>query len=266
MAIISRVYTLYIQGEIMSFFNYFANFNIGASPFGFGANFSFNFGCFNSFLPNFNMFNLGCFTPYNTPMVYTPSLFTGVYPPPSFQNVTFNDLQKGSCFNFGSYNVPNFAGFDSFSFSSKPVSDIGKEKIGSKFTYVNDKDIYASHNAAKIKDLTPEMQERTKKLIAYANSHGYDVKITSGYRSQAQQDELRTKYEAKGQTRRAAKVSPHTAGKAIDIRVMKDGKRCEAGYDLLGEYAVSELGMRWGGNFKNWDVEKWHFDYDWKKA
>jgi hypothetical protein len=92
------------------------------------------------------------------------------------------------------------------------------------------------------------------------------VKINSGYRSQAEQDKLRADYEAKGKKNVAAKVSPHTSGKAIDIRVMKDGKRCEAGYDLLGEYAVSELGMRWGGNFKNWAVEKWHFDYGWRTA
>lgn len=126
-------------------------------------------------------------------------------------------------------------------------------------------DIYSKTNENYIKNLTAEMQERTRKLISYANKNGYDVKITSGYRSQAHQDQLRAKYEAQGETKRAAKVSAHTYGKAIDISVYKDGKKCDEGYNLLGEYAKRELGMRWGGDFNSYR-EPWHFDYDWKKA
>ena len=137
-----------------------------------------------------------------------------------------------------------------------------KKETTNNYTYNNEKDIYATQNSQKIKQLNNEMQERTKKLIAYANLNGYDVEITSGYRSQEEQDRLIKKYTELGQPNRAAKISAHTSRKAIDIRVYKNGKRCEAGYDLLGKYAVDNLGMRWGGNFKS-VVEKWHFDYDW---
>ena len=128
------------------------------------------------------------------------------------------------------------------------------------FTYASDKDIYESTNRAYLQDLTPEMQDRTKQLIAYANSKGYDVEITSGYRTPEKQAELREKY--KNEPGRVAKNSAHCAGKAVDISVYKNGVKSDEGYNLLGQYAKSELGMRWGGDFSTYR-ERWHFDYDW---
>lgn len=254
----------------MAFFNCFLNFNINFTQ----PNFGFNFGCFS--MPNFFS---------NMPLFNFPNFSTM---PPFLQYPSPTNFNMPSVFSGSSFNMPtmNFnSGFnmwqtspmpmlDTFNWSSgsnkvqssstKSNSNNQVEEAGKNFTYNNNKDIYAKNNAAKMKKLTSGMQEKTKKLIAYANAKGYDVYILSGYRSQAEQDALRAKYEAQGQYNRAAKVSPHTSRKAIDIRVYKNGKRSDAGYNLLGKYAVKELGMRWGGNFKNWMVEKWHFDYGWR--
>ena len=270
----------------MAFVDRFFNFNITIGQSGFG----FNFGCFSmpkffSGMPFTGCFNnLGCLTNFN---FFSPNSWFQQYSNPMMLNSP-SVFDIGSNFSlptvgytnmYNSYGLDNswqnnFYGpnFDTFNFtadikssssSNKKVKKIEDDK---NFTYNNDKDIYATKNAGEIKQLTSEMQTRTKKLIAYANSQGYDVEIISGYRSQAEQDQLRKKYEAQGQMNRAAKISPHTSRKAIDIRVYKNGKKCEAGYDLLGQYAVNELGMRWGGYFKNWMVEKWHFDYGWRNA
>ena len=104
------------------------------------------------------------------------------------------------------------------------------------------------------------MQKQTQKLIAYANENGYDVQITSGYRSQEKQKQLQEQY--KDQPGRVAKRSAHCEGKAIDIRVTKDGVESDTGYSMLGQYAKSELNMRWGGDFSSFR-ERWHFDYGW---
>ena len=126
--------------------------------------------------------------------------------------------------------------------------------------YTSKSDIHVSSNKNYLENLSPEMQEKTKKLIAYANQKGYDVEIISGYRTKERQKELQKQY--KNQPGRVAKNSAHCAGKAIDIRVTKNGKETETGYKLLGEYAKNELNMRWGGDFKSFR-ERWHFDYAW---
>lgn len=105
-------------------------------------------------------------------------------------------------------------------------------------------------NGDKISKLTPKMQEKTMQLLDYAKSQGMNVTITSGYRTQAEQQELlRTRPQY------AAKKSLHCEGKAIDIRIAS-GK--DEDYKKLGDYAKS-IGMRWGGDFSK-VKERWHFD------
>lgn len=103
----------------------------------------------------------------------------------------------------------------------------------------------------KISKLSQTMQEKTMKLLDYAKSQGMEVSITSGYRTESEQAELRRK-----KPNLAAKKSLHCQGKAIDIKI-KNGT--DADYKKLGDYAKS-LGMRWGGDFKNPCAERWHFD------
>ena len=116
----------------------------------------------------------------------------------------------------------------------------------------NDVNAYGS-NAQKISQLNPEMQEKTMQLLDYAKSKGLKVQITSGYRTQEEQQELlRTRPQF------AAKRSAHCEGKAIDIKIIGG---TDADYKMLGDYAKS-IGMRWGGDFSK-VKERWHFDYQW---
>ena len=105
-------------------------------------------------------------------------------------------------------------------------------------------------NDEKIAKLDPQMQIKVKDLLEYAKSKGLNVTITSGYRTQAQQEELlRTRPEY------AAKDSLHCKGKAIDISIANG---TDSDYKLLADYAKS-IGMRWGGDFSK-VKERWHFD------
>ncbi|MBE7713083.1 MAG: M15 family metallopeptidase [Cyanobacteria bacterium SIG26] len=114
-------------------------------------------------------------------------------------------------------------------------------------------------NNKHIEQLEPDFQLKIMKIIDYAKQHGYDFKIISSFRTRSHQDSLRKKYAH--QKGRAAKVSPHMFGKAIDFQVLKNGRKCSAGYDLVGKYAES-LGIRWGARFRTCK-ERWHFDYNW---
>ena len=108
----------------------------------------------------------------------------------------------------------------------------------------------AKSNADKISKLTPQMQAKVNDLLAYAESQGMKVTITSGYRTQAEQQRL-----LKTRPRYAAKNSLHCQGKAIDINIANG---TDADYKKLGDYAKS-IGMRWGGDFSK-VRERWHFD------
>jgi uncharacterized protein YcbK (DUF882 family) len=158
----------------------------------------------------------------------------------------------------------NIYGFDTFTSSSTNItaSHLGTnyEHRITNYTYDNSNDKFADNNKNYLKNLNPEMRKRTEQLIAYANSNGYDVKITSGKRTSEEQKQLQKKYAK--QPGRVAKRSAHVAGKAIDIEVYKNGVKVDEGYNLLGNYAKNELGMRWGGDFKSYR-ERWHFDYGW---
>lgn len=114
-------------------------------------------------------------------------------------------------------------------------------------------------NEDYISELQPKMQEKVRKLEAFAKSKGITFTISSGYRTPEKQQSLINKYGR----RRAASVdgSPHRRGCAIDINT--NGILTEAQCKMLGEYAES-IGMRWGGRWggpgSSTERERWHFD------
>ncbi len=254
----------------MAFYNSFLNFNSYTPMFNFGC---FNmpsffsgfspFGCVNFRLNNFgyNNFGLNSYSFNNVfqmpfmQMSYPvsnnvgASVFTGFtnnsWQNLNFQTSTFDSFNRSS-FSDYSWNMPV-----KFTPTSVPKSS-SDEKV-----YNSDKDIYASNNADFLSGLTDEMQDKTKKLIAYANKEGYDVKIISGYRTQAEQKNLQARYQ--NEPGRVATNSAHCQGKAIDITVTKNGIESDEGYELLGNYAKSNLGLRWGNDFTSYR-ERWHFD------
>ena len=259
------------------FGNWFAPFS-NFSFFNFNMNFNFW-----GFRPNISPFGFNNFIPYqNSWSVFNPSFNNSwnnsAYVQPQQQNYSMDFTSTPSWSTFSAPVMDTFTRSTSLpavnmtpiktsveakkttsSNSTEPEIKLDKH-INKTVKYSNKSDINASINKDYLKNLTPEMQERTKKLIAYANEKGYDVEIVSGYRTQEKQKELQERY--KNQPGRVAKNSAHCAGKAIDIRVTKNGKESEAGYKLLGKYAKKELDMRWGGDFKSFR-ENWHFDYEW---
>ena len=108
-----------------------------------------------------------------------------------------------------------------------------------------------ANNADKIRLLDPQMQEKTMLLLDYAKSVGLEVTISSGYRTKERQAQL-----CKEKPHLAAKNSLHCQGKAIDISI-KNGT--DSDYKKLADYAKT-IGLRWGGDFKNFTRERWHFD------
>lgn len=161
-------------------------------------------------------------------------------------------------YDYNQYNLPDYSA--TFDYNMPSVSNVtgktgatGVSSGGSPYKAVSaDVNAYGS-NAEKISQLNPEMQEKVMQLLDYAKSKGLKVQITSGYRTQEEQQELlRTRPQF------AAKRSAHCEGKAIDIKIIGG---TDADYKMLGDFAKS-IGMRWGGDFSK-VKERWHFDYQW---
>lgn len=174
-------------------------------------------------------------------------------------------------YDYNQYNLPDYSPTFDFTMpvipgnisntgNSDSIDDVSKKSGVSQSTSKespynttsSDVNAYGS-NAKKISQLNPEMQEKTMQLLDYAKEKGLKVQITSGYRTQEEQQELlRTRPQF------AAKRSAHCEGKAIDIKIIGGS---DADYKMLGDYAKS-IGMRWGGDFSK-VKERWHFDYQW---
>ena len=111
-------------------------------------------------------------------------------------------------------------------------------------------------SVANVKKLRPEMQRKVEKLFVYANNKGWKLTMNgkaSCFRTQSQQNGL----IANGAPAAKGNTSRHLRGCAVDVRI--DGASRGPKLDELGIYATS-IGMRWGGNFKNFTREPWHFD------
>lgn len=165
-------------------------------------------------------------------------------------------------YDYNRYNVDawvptvNTFDFSNFNFNTTKAQDtesIAPQESVVPYSAVSSSVSTYGDNAKKISQLHPDMQEKTMQLLDYAKSKGLKVQITSGYRTQEEQQELlRTRPQF------AAKKSAHCAGKAIDIKIVGG---TDEDYRMLGDYAKS-IGMRWGGDFSK-VKERWHFDYQW---
>lgn len=133
------------------------------------------------------------------------------------------------------------------------------------------KDRYYMKNSEYLNQLNPAVKSVFENLIADINKMGYQVVITSGYRSFQKQAELK-----KLDPRNAAPgYSSHNYGTALDFVLVKDGKMIQknaprADWVKTGvpELAIKKYGMRWGGDFPGYP-DHVHFDlngkYDTKK-
>lgn len=110
---------------------------------------------------------------------------------------------------------------------------------------------------ATMAKLQPELLPYGRMLVARAAGIGIEIKLISGYRTYAEQDELfavgRTKELNRGRVTNAkGGESNHNFGIAFDIGVF-DGKTYipndPAPYNAVGAIGT-EIGLEWGGNWK----------------
>ena len=113
-----------------------------------------------------------------------------------------------------------------------------------------------------IRNLNSKAKNKFRQFIKRVQKEtGYDVIITSGYRTFEKQQQL---YDS-GQTTARAGNSFHNYGMAIDINLIRFGKYIgmintksawlETGVPQIAE----EMGLRWGGNFSSF-YDPVHFD------
>ena len=116
-----------------------------------------------------------------------------------------------------------------------------------------------------INSLQPIAQQAAKLFLETCKARGINIFVTEYHRSQARQDYL----YAQGRTREGKIVtwtrnSNHTSGYAWDIA-------CNKPHDLYDSKVISkagevakELGIEWGGTWKQQDTPHFQADKNWK--
>lgn len=98
------------------------------------------------------------------------------------------------------------------------------------------------------------------------NYPGFDLRVVSGFRSQAHQAQLRARWDRgdrRGLVYRPARVSRHSTGRAIDVGWIIDGRPVPvAGIPLSAWSYLGALmerqGVTWGGRWRPPDLP--HFE------
>ena len=116
-----------------------------------------------------------------------------------------------------------------------------------------------------INELTPAAQQACKLFLERCAEKGLKVRITETYRSQERQNYL---YE-QGRTRPGNKVtwtknSRHTSRRAWDICQNVKGKEyADSGFFKACGQIAKELGITWGGTWKQADTPHFEIDTNW---
>ena len=116
-----------------------------------------------------------------------------------------------------------------------------------------------------INELTPAAQQACKLFLERCAEKGLKVRITETYRSQERQNYL---YE-QGRTRPGNKVtwtknSRHTSRRAWDICQNIKGKEyADSGFFKACGQIAKELGITWGGTWKQADTPHFEIDTNW---
>lgn len=189
-------------------------------------------------------------------------------------NLQFPSFSFNNLFNSTNWNFNNTSFLDNINFNNKSTNVV-KPNNAPSYTNNSTGRLFSATewdlrikgkikttktcNEDYISELQPQMQEKVRKLEAFAKENGIPFKICSGYRTAEKQQALLNKYGSY----KVASVngSAHRSGKAIDIST--NGILTEAQTTKLGEYAES-IGMRWGGRWggpgSSTQRERWHFD------
>jgi hypothetical protein len=90
--------------------------------------------------------------------------------------------------------------------------------------------------------LDSEFAPKINAFVQYAREAGHDIQLSSGYRTQAEQDELRRS----GKGKMPAEKSLHSAGLAVDVNNFDN---LSASEKLAIREAAERAGLSWGGTF-----------------
>ncbi len=122
----------------------------------------------------------------------------------------------------------------------------------------------SSANELHIMNLMCTVRDRFNDLTKKINESGYEVILTSSYRTSAEQKKLYNAYKNQSGGR-AAKSSKHTLKIAVDLNLKKNGVLLKKSssreeWEASGIPAIAKnMGFRWGGDFiGNYDPV--HFD------
>lgn len=123
-----------------------------------------------------------------------------------------------------------------------------------------------SRSEGNIATLHPRVRPYARALIEKAAKQGIIIKVTSGMRSYAEQAELYRKYQAGGPVAAPPGKSNHNFGLAFDVTIFAgsgDPEKAKTpvwespAYKAVGAIGT-EIGLEWGGNWKN-RVDEPHF-------
>lgn len=103
-------------------------------------------------------------------------------------------------------------------------------------------------------NLLPEVEEKARLFIEKCQIAGYNIRITSGRRTQEEQDRLYSQGRtAPGKIVTWTRKSNHITGKAFDVAfVGKDPYPKNFDWKILGDIGKS-VGLKWGGDWKTKD-------------
>lgn len=106
--------------------------------------------------------------------------------------------------------------------------------------------------SAPLDQLYPPFRASVERLVAELRANGDDWRVTSAYRSLAEQMKLRLLYlQGKGGKAAPAGKSAHNFGLAVDLTLYKAGKPTweDADYDKMAAIADAFPGLRSGKGF-----------------
>ena len=192
-----------------------------------------------------------------------PTSFAQLTANPNFNQSAF--AFNGTTANYNSSFVPFFPVFSTAAFDASFANGFSASSVDSSAknnVYMDKSSLAKTTNAAPVlpadvKGLQPQMQTAIQELRKKAQAEGIEFKVTSGFRTTAQQQHLYNT-SAAGYAARPG-TSQHEKGTAVDLLISNQNSTgAKAAKRRLGEL-WTQMGYTWGGNWSS-NREDWHFD------
>ncbi|MDU6856091.1 MAG: M15 family metallopeptidase [Clostridiales bacterium] len=116
-----------------------------------------------------------------------------------------------------------------------------------------------------IKSLQPLAQQAAQLFLDTCKARGIDIFVTEYHRSQARQDWLYEQGRSRpGKVVTWTRSSNHTSGYAWDIAVNPPHDLYDSKIIAKAGQVAKELGIEWGGNWKQQDTPHFQINKNWK--